>query len=75
MFLSCCLQIEWNYKGIAGSDVSNTLDKDGYEFSFTSIVTVDPNTCQGTEESVSCTLHLEVESQQAERIITSICGE
>ena len=68
------LQVEWERgEGTPVGATTTSLDRDGYEFTFESRLTVDPSTCHGTE-TVKCTLALDNENQEVEAT-ASICGQ
>ena len=67
------LQIEWRRGGLDVTGAVNILDRDGYEFTVTSTLTVDLSSCQGTAETVKCTLRYE--GNQLVEVTTSICGK
>jgi hypothetical protein len=64
-------QIEWRRGGQPVTGAVNNLDRDGYEFTVTSTLTVDLSSCQGTAETVKCSLRYE--GNQLAEVTTSIC--
>jgi hypothetical protein len=66
-------QIEWRRGGLDVTGAVNILDRDGYEFTVTSTLTIDLSSCQGTADTVKCTLRYE--GNQLVEVTTSICGE
>ena len=67
------LQIEWRRGGQPVTGAVNNLDRDGYEFTVTSTLTVDLSSCQGTAETVKCSLRYE--GNQLAEVTTSICSK
>ena len=67
------LQVEWEHGEGTPVGATTNLDRNGYEFTSESRLTVDLSTCHGTE-TVKCTLALDNENQEVETT-ASICGQ
>ena len=66
-------QVEWERGDVTVTGARSVFDRDGYEFSFTSTVTIDLDTGTYTAETLKCTLNYG-ENQNIE-ITTSICSK
>ena len=68
------LQIGWKRAGEVVSDVRASFDRSkGYEFSFSSKLSVDMASCTGMEEDVECSLELVTEDIEAQSRSTVCC--
>ena len=66
-------QVEWERGDVTVTGAQSMFDRDGYEFSFTSTVTIDLDTCTNTAETLKCTLNYG--GNRKVEITTSICGK
>ena len=66
-------QVEWERGDVTVTGALSVFDRDGYEFSFSSTITIDLDTCTNTAETLKCTLNYG-ENQKFE-VTTSIRGK